>query len=128
MSMVAVTSDVKLDLSMQIVRQGDLAKVAVAAEVSVVAAMPCAEDGLGLTVGFEAVNTPSPDGLQAADKHSKRRAWPGRNALDIAKNLLRWKAEKCVNLPRKTGSSELAYQCARNSDRARCSVHGCRDV
>ena len=51
-SMVAVTSDVKLDLSMQIVRQGDLAKVAVAAEVSVVAAMPCAEDGCPLTVGI----------------------------------------------------------------------------
>ncbi len=88
MSMVAMTYDVKLDLSMRIVRQGDLAKVAVAAEVSVVAAMPCAEDGLGLTVGFEAVNTPSTDGLQTADKHSKRRAWPGRNELDIAKNLL----------------------------------------
>ncbi len=97
--MVAMASDVKLDLSMRIVRHVDLAKVAVAAEVSVVAAMPCAVDGLGLTVGFEAVNAPSSDGLQAADKHSKRRAWPGRSALDIAKNLLRWKVEKCVNLP-----------------------------
>ena len=53
-SMVAMASDVKLDLSMRIVRQGDLAKVAVAAEVSVVAAMPCAEDWLSLTVSFEA--------------------------------------------------------------------------
>lgn len=51
MSMVAMASDVKLDLSMRIVRQGDLAKVAVAAEVSVVAAMPCAEDGCPSTVG-----------------------------------------------------------------------------
>ncbi|RVV96613.1 hypothetical protein EKE94_18000 [Mesobaculum littorinae] len=124
MSMVAMASDVKLELSMRIVRQGDLAKVAVSAEVSVVAAMPCAEDGLSLTVGFEAVNAPSYDGLQAADKHSKRRAWPGRNALDIAKNLLRWKVEKCVNLPRKTGSPELAYRRARTSDCARRSVHG----
>ncbi|VVT28987.1 conserved hypothetical protein [Roseovarius sp. EC-HK134] len=124
MSMVAMASDVKLDLSMRIVRHGDLAKVAVAAEVSVVAAMPCAEDGLSLTVGFEAVNAPSSDGLQAADKHSKRRAWPGRNALDTAKNLLTWKVTKCVNLPRKTGSPELAYRLARYFDRARRSVHG----
>ncbi|KAB2744592.1 hypothetical protein F9L05_22830 [Brucella anthropi] len=87
--MVAMASDVKLDLSMRIVRHGDLAKVEVSAEVSVVAAMPCAVDGLCLTVGFDAVNAPSPDGLQAADKHSKRRAWPGQGALDIAKNLLR---------------------------------------
>jgi len=50
--MVAMASDVKLDLSMRIVRQVDLAKVAVAAEVSVVAAMPCAEDGCPSTVGF----------------------------------------------------------------------------
>ena len=50
-SMVAMASDVKLDLSMRIVRQGDLANVAVAAEVSVVAAMPCAEDGCPSTVG-----------------------------------------------------------------------------
>ena len=87
--MVPMASYVKLDLSMRIVRHGDRAKVAFAAEVSVVAAMPCAGDGLSLTVGFEAVNAPSWDGLQAADKHSKRRAWPGLNALDIAKNLLR---------------------------------------
>ena len=51
-SMVAMTYDVKLDLSMRIVRQGELAKVAVAAEVSVVAAMPCAEDGCPSTVGI----------------------------------------------------------------------------
>jgi len=124
MSMVPMASYVKLELSMRIVRQGDRAKVAVAAEVSVVAAMPCAEDGLGLTVGFEAVNAPSPDGLPAADKHSKRRAWPGRDALDIAKNLLRWKVTKCVNLPRKTGSLELAYRFARSFVRACRSVHG----
>ncbi|WP_200909145.1 hypothetical protein [Aliiroseovarius crassostreae] len=35
MSMVPMASDVKLDLSMRIERHGDLAKVAVAAEVSV---------------------------------------------------------------------------------------------
>ena len=43
-SMVAMASDVKLDLSMRITRHGDQAKVALAAEVSVVAAMPCAVD------------------------------------------------------------------------------------
>ena len=122
--MVPMAYDVKLDLSMRIVRHGDRAKVAVAAEVSVVAAMPCAVDGLSLTVGFEAVNAPSSDGLQAADKLSKRRAWPGRNALDIAKNLLRWKVKECVNLPRKTGSPELDNRRLRNSARARRSVHG----
>ncbi|MFT9017240.1 hypothetical protein [Acetobacter malorum] len=51
-SMVAMTYDVKLDLSMRIVRHGDLANVAVAAEVSVDAAMPCAEDGCLSTVGI----------------------------------------------------------------------------
>jgi hypothetical protein len=122
--MVAIASDVKLDLSMRIVRHGDLAKVAVAAEVSVVAAMPCAEDGLNLTVAFEAVNAPSFDGLQAADKHLNGRARPGRNALDIAKNLLRWKVKKCVKLPPKTGSTELAYRRARIIGRTRRSVHG----
>ena len=44
-SMVAMASEVKLELSMLIVRHGDRAKVALAAEVSVVAAMPCAVDG-----------------------------------------------------------------------------------
>ena len=44
-SMIAMASDVKLDLSMRIARHGDRAKVAVAAEVSVVADQPCAVDG-----------------------------------------------------------------------------------
>ena len=83
-----MASDVKLDLSMQIVGHGDRAKVVFAAKVSVVAAMPCAVDGLNLNVDFEAVNTPVQIGSQAADKHSKRRARPGRKALYIAKNLL----------------------------------------
>lgn len=51
MSMVAMASDVKLDLSMRIARHGDHAKVALAAEVSVVAAVPCAVDGCLSTVG-----------------------------------------------------------------------------
>jgi len=50
-SMVAVASGVKLDLSIRIARLGDLAKVAIAAEVSVVAAQPCAVDGCLSTVG-----------------------------------------------------------------------------
>ena len=85
---IAMASDVKLDLSMRIVGHGDRAKVAVAAEVSVVADQPCAVDGLSLTVAFEAANTPSQGGLQAADKHSKRRRWPGLETLDIAQNPL----------------------------------------
>jgi hypothetical protein len=50
--MVAMASEVKLDLSMRITRHGDHAKVAIAAEVSVVAAMPCAVDGCMSTVGI----------------------------------------------------------------------------
>ncbi len=111
---------------MLITRHGDHAKVAVAAEVSVVAAQPCAVDVSYLTVGLEAVNTPSTDGPQAADSHFKRRARPGPESLDIAKNLLRWRVKKCVNLPRKTGSSELAYRPARS--RVGRSVHGCHGV
>jgi len=86
--MVAMASNVKLDLSMRIGRHGDHAKVAIAAEVSVVAGLPCAVDGLYLTVGLKAVNTPSSDGPQAADRQFKRRAQPGPVTLDIAKNLL----------------------------------------
>ena len=86
--MVAMASDVKLDLSMRIARHGDQAKVAIAAEVSVVAALPCAVDGLSLTVGPEAVNTPSLGGPQAADRQFTRWARPGPVTLDIAKNLL----------------------------------------
>jgi hypothetical protein len=123
---IAMASDVKLDLSMRIARQGDRTEVAFAVEVSVVADQPCAVDWLNLTVGFEAVSTPSKDDPQAADKHSKRRAWPGRKALDVAKNLLWWKVKKCVILPRKTGSPELAFRRVRSC--ARRSVHGCHGV
>jgi hypothetical protein len=55
----------------------------------VFAAMPCAVDGRSPTVASEAVNAPSDGGPKAADKHSTRRARPGRKALDVAKNLLR---------------------------------------
>ena len=89
MSMFAMASDVKLDLSMRIARHGEHAKVAFAAEVSVVADHTCAVDWLRPTVALEAVSTPSQDGPSAADKHFTRRARPGRKALDIAKNLLR---------------------------------------
>ena len=51
-SMVSMASDVKLALSMRIARQGDHAKVAFAAEVSVVADHPCAVDGCPSTVGI----------------------------------------------------------------------------
>jgi hypothetical protein len=59
MSMVPMASDVKLELSMRIVRHGDRAKVAFAAEVSVVAAMPCAGDGCASTVGIVCAEDPS---------------------------------------------------------------------
>ena len=49
--MAALVSDVKLDLSMRTTRQGDHAEVVFAAEVSVVAAMPCAVDGCVSAVG-----------------------------------------------------------------------------
>jgi RNA-directed DNA polymerase len=62
--MVAMASDVKLDLSMRIGRHGDRAKVAVAAEVSVVAAMPCAVDGCPSTVGIVCAGDPSEDAMK----------------------------------------------------------------
>ena len=88
-SMIVLASDVKLEASMRIESRGDLAKVAFAAKVSVFAAMPCAVDGRSPTVASEAVNAPSHGGPKAADKHSTRRARPGRKALDVTKNLLR---------------------------------------
>ena len=57
MSMVVMASDVKLDLSMRIARQGDHAKVALAAEVSVVADLPWAVDGCLSTVGMVCTGT-----------------------------------------------------------------------
>ena len=50
--MVALASDVKLDVSMRIAALGDHAKVAFAAEVSVGAVIPCAVDGCPSTVGI----------------------------------------------------------------------------
>lgn len=44
-SMVSMAWDVKLDLSMRIARRGVLTEVAIAADVSVVAAQPCAVGG-----------------------------------------------------------------------------------
>ncbi|MBP1806879.1 hypothetical protein J2Z33_002746 [Rubellimicrobium aerolatum] len=57
--MVAMASDVKLAFAMRIARQGDHAEVAFAAEVSVVAAQPCAVDGCSSTVGTVCAGTPS---------------------------------------------------------------------
>ena len=57
--MVAMAGDVKLDLSMRIARHGDRADVAFAAEVSVVAAQPCAVDGCPSTVGGVLVRDPN---------------------------------------------------------------------
>ena len=50
--MVAMASDLKLDVSLQIEIRGDHAKVAFATEVSVVAVMPCAVDGCPSMVGI----------------------------------------------------------------------------
>lgn len=55
----AMAGDVKLDLSMRIARHGDRADVAFAAEVSVVAAQPCAVDGCPSTVGGVLVRDPN---------------------------------------------------------------------
>ncbi len=83
--MIASACIEKLDISTRIDIRGGLTKVAFAAEVSVVAACPCAVDGLNLTVALEAVNTSPVGDPTAADRHLKRRAGPGRKALDIAK-------------------------------------------
>ena len=111
----------KLEISTWIDIGGGLTKVAFATEVSVVAACPCAVDGLSLTVALEAVTTPLLSGPTAANRHLKRRAEPGRKALDVAKNRLQWKARKCVNLTPKTGQLELAIR--RGSLCPRRSVH-----
>lgn len=52
MSMVAMACQVKLEVSMRIGLPGDHAEVGISAEVSVVAAMPCAGDGTASTVGI----------------------------------------------------------------------------
>ncbi len=83
--MIASACIEKLDISTRIDIRGGLTKVAFAAEVSVVAACPCAVDGLNLTVALEAVNTSPLGDPTAANRHLNRRAGPGRKALDIAK-------------------------------------------
>ena len=98
-----MASDVKLAMSMRIARHGDIAEVAFAAKVSVVSEYQSAVDDLSLIVALEAVSVLSL-GPQAADKHSTRRAGTGRKALDSVQKPLRWKAEKCVKLPRKTST------------------------
>ena len=120
-----MASDVKLALSMRIARHGGDTEVAVAAKVSLVWEYTGEMDGLNSTVALEAVNALR-FGPQAADKHSTRRAGPGRKALDSAQKPLRWKATKCVNSPRKTGPLGLAHRLVRF--RARRSVHCCDGV
>jgi hypothetical protein len=120
-----MASDVTLALSMRIARHGGNTEVALAANVSLVWEYSGEMDGLNSTVALEAVSAQC-FGPQAADKHSTRRAGPGRKALDSAQKPLRWKAAKCVNLPRKTGSIELAHQLVRV--RTGCSVHCCDGV
>jgi RNA-directed DNA polymerase len=63
--MVAMAGDVKLDLSMRIARHGDLAEVAFAAEVSVVAAQPCAVDGCPSTVGAVRMGDPNGEHMRS---------------------------------------------------------------
>ena len=50
--MIALATDVKVDVSMRIDGRGDRSKVALATKVSVVAASPCTVDGSISTVGF----------------------------------------------------------------------------
>ena len=124
--MIAVACDVKLDLSMRIESRGDHAEVAFAAQVSVGAAKPCSVDSPNLTVAVKAVNTLSKDNPSAADKHLSRRAGLGRKALDVAKNLLRWKVPKCVISSPKTGSSEPGFR--RDRSRSRRGIHDRRGL
>ena len=77
---------VKLEYSMQIETRCDRANVAFAAEVSVVAAIPCAVDGLNQTFASKAVITLPLGSSPAADKHLKFWASPRHKVLDIAKN------------------------------------------
>jgi len=56
--MIASAGIEKLAISTRIDIRGGLANVAIAAEVSVVAACPCAVDGLNPTGALEAVHTP----------------------------------------------------------------------
>ena len=88
-SMVPMASDVKLGLSMRIVRHGDRAKVAVAAEGSVVAAMPCAVGWVsGRAQSARPISAPPVNGPAEC-----RRRLPGGRAaardLNVARDRLR---------------------------------------
>ena len=100
---------------------GGITEVALAAEVPVVTTLSCAVDGLNLTVVCSAVSTPLKRGPSAADRHIVWRARPGRNALDIAKNLLGWRMKKCVKLPRKTSPQGLDFRLG--ASRHRRGIH-----
>tara|TARA_R110000824_G_scaffold388887_1_gene584643 strand:+ start:2523 stop:2900 length:378 start_codon:yes stop_codon:yes gene_type:complete len=90
--------------------RGGNTEVALATEVPGVTTLSCAVDGLNLTVVCSAVSTPPKRGPSAADRHFTRRAGPGGNALDVAKNLLGWRLKKCVKLPRKTSPRGLDFR------------------
>ncbi len=122
--MIALASDVNVEFSLRIAAQRDLAPGLRSDEVSVVAASPCAVDGWSPIVALEAVGTPLSSGPTAANRHSKRRARPGRKSQETAKNLLRWEVQQCVILSPKTGSSELGFRrtCVRRSVHDRFGV------
>ncbi len=87
-SMIVSGCFVTLEVSMRIDIRGNLAKVAIAAEVSVVAGRPCAVDGSNSANVVSAVNTSPQGDPKAANRHSSRRAGPGQITLDLAKNRL----------------------------------------
>ena len=102
---VAIRTIETLDQSMRIEARGGIIEVALATEMSRVTTCSCAVDGLNLTVVYEAVITPPTGGPSAADRHFKRRAGPGRKALDVAKNRLWWRYQRCGLTAPKTSPS-----------------------
>ncbi len=106
---------------MRIESRGDIIDVALAAEMSVGTTSSCAVDGLDLTVVRKAVCTSPLGGPSAASRHFVRWAGPGCKALDIAKNQLWWKVQKCVKLPRKTNPSGMDFR--HGPLRPCCGIH-----
>jgi len=91
-----MASDVKLALSMRIARHGGDTEVAVAAKVSLVWEYTGEMDGLNSTVALEAVNALR-FGPQAADKHSTRRAGPGRIPPNVSSYFAQIARNKCLD-------------------------------
>ena len=107
---VAMGTIETLDQSMRLGARGGIIEVALATQMSRVTTCSCAVDGLNLTVVFEAVHTPPSGGPSAADRHFKRRAGPGRKVLDVAKNRIWSRYQRCELTAPKTDPSGCAFR------------------